>query len=323
MSIINATPEAIAVAARYLRQGGLVAFPTETVYGLGADATHDLAVAAIFSAKGRPTFNPLIMHVPGLAVAERFGVFDARAKAFAAAFWPGPLTIVVPRTPDCPISHLATAGLDSIALRCPAHPVAMQLMAAVRSPIAAPSANLSGHVSPTTAAHVAADLGDVLKIILDGGAAEVGLESTVIDVTGQYVRLLRPGAVTVEDLTAVLGTPILRARSDDSAKPMSPGQLASHYAPRANLRLDAESIVDGEAWLTFGPETPGRQTLDAGAMVFNLSPRGNLLEAAAHLFAALRKLDATGAATIAVMPIPEMGLGEAINDRLRRAAAPR
>jgi L-threonylcarbamoyladenylate synthase len=317
MPIVSATPETIADAARYLRQGGLVAFPTETVYGLGADATHDLAVAAIFSAKRRPTFNPLIMHVPSVAVAERFGVFDVRAKALAAAFWPGPLTLVVQRTPDCPVSHLATAGLDTIALRCPAHPVAIQLMAAVRSPIAAPSANLSGRVSPTTAAHVETDLGDVLKIILDGGPAEVGLESTVVDVTAEHVRVLRPGAVTVEDLSAVLGVAVQRGGDENLLTPISPGQLASHYAPRANLRLNAISVATGEAWLTFGSEPA------TAATVFNLSPRGNLLEAAAHLFAALRQLDASGVATIAVMPIPETGLGEAINDRLRRAAAPR
>jgi L-threonylcarbamoyladenylate synthase len=318
MSILAPSPEVIADAARYVRQGGLVAFPTETVYGLGADATNDLAMAAIFSAKGRPSFNPLIVHVPSLAAAERFGVFNARARTLAAAFWPGPLTLVVPRTPQCPISLLATAGLETIALRCPAHPVALDLMMAARTPIAAPSANRSGHISPTTAAHVDADLGDLLAIILDGGPTEVGLESTVVDVTGPDVRLLRPGAVTADEISAVCGTPVLRAGVDAADRPTSPGQLASHYAPRAGLRMNVALPHSDEGWLTFGAAPTG-----AAAHQINLSPRGNLLEAAANLFAAMRRLDATGVARIAVMPIPETGLGEAINDRLRRAAAPR
>jgi L-threonylcarbamoyladenylate synthase len=319
MRVVPASPDAIADAARFLRQGGLVAFPTETVYGLGADATNDLAVAAVFSTKGRPTFNPLIMHVPSLAVAERFGAFDARAKALVAAFWPGPLTLVVPRSADCPVSHLATAGLQSIALRCPAHPVALQLIAQARSPIAAPSANRSGHVSPTTAVHVEADLGPLLDVILDGGPCEVGLESTIIDATGAVITILRPGAITAADLEAVIGAPVrIEIKAKDAADaPLAPGQLESHYAPRAAVRLNAAAPREGEAFLSFGP---------TGAVTGphrSLSARADLLEAAANLFAALRDLDALGVASIAVMPIPHEGLGLAINDRLQRAAAPR
>jgi L-threonylcarbamoyladenylate synthase len=318
--VFPATPDAIADAARFLGQGGLVAFPTETVYGLGADATNDLAVAAVFSAKGRPTFNPLIVHVPGLAAAARFGVFDQRAEALARAFWPGPLTIVVKRLEPCPISLLVSAGLDTLAIRCPAHPVALQLMVQTRRPIAAPSANRSGHVSPTTAAHVADDLGTLLDIILDGGPAEIGLESTVVDVTGDTVKILRPGAITAEELSSVIGTPVVMAAAQAATavdRPAAPGQLESHYAPRARLRLNAPIASPAEAFLTFGPAP------QASGPTRSLSPSGNLMEAAANLFAALRALDATGVASIAVMPIPDHGLGHAINDRLQRAAAPR
>jgi L-threonylcarbamoyladenylate synthase len=319
MPVLPATPETIAEAGRFLAQAGIVAFPTETVYGLGADATHDLAVAAVFSAKQRPVFNPLIVHVPGLVIAERFARFDARSRALSAAFWPGPLTLVLPRLPGCRISELATAGLNTVALRVPAHPVAHALMLAARRPIAAPSANRSGHVSPTTAQHVEADLGDVLHMILDGGPTEVGLESTVLDASGPQVRLLRPGAVTAAEIATVIGEPVARAlgEDDDPDRPVSPGQLLSHYAPRARVRLDAATAGSGEALLAFGERAPG------GEHVINLSPRGNLLEAAASLFASLRRLDATGVETIAVMSIPDTGLGEAINDRLRRAAAAR
>jgi L-threonylcarbamoyladenylate synthase len=318
--VFPATPEAIADAARFLGQGGLVAFPTETVYGLGADATNDLAVAAIFSTKGRPTFNPLIVHVPGLAAAQRFGIFDARAQALAQAFWPGPLTMVVKRLEPCPISLLVSAGLDTLAIRCPAHPVALQLMVQTRRPIAAPSANRSGHVSPTTATHVAEDLGNLLDIILDGGPAEIGLESTVVDVTGDTVKILRPGAITADELSSVIDAPVVMAAAQAvtaTDRPAAPGQLESHYAPRARLRLNATTAMPDEAFLTFGPapqvKGPSR----------SLSPSGNLMEAAANLFAALRALDATGTASIAVMPVPDHGLGHAINDRLERAAAPR
>ena len=316
MPVFPATQQMIAEAGRFIAQAGLVAFPTETVYGLGADATNDLAVAAVFSAKKRPEFNPLIVHVPGLVLAEREAVFDDRARKLAAAFWPGPFTMVLPKRPGSFISDLVTAGLDTVAMRVPAHPVAHALMMAARKPIAAPSANRSGHVSPTTAQHVEADLGDVLHMILDGGPTEVGLESTVLDVSGAQVRLLRPGAVTVQEIEAIIGEAVERMIEGDSERPTSPGQLLSHYAPRARVRLDATDRREGEALLAFG------DTTEAGPGVINLSPRGNLLEAAANLFSSLRRLDATGVATIASMPIPEAGLGEAINDRLRRAAAP-
>lgn len=321
MPIEKATPETIAIAARYIEQGGLVAFPTETVYGLGADATNDFAVAGIFSAKGRPTFNPLISHVPNVMVAERYAVFDDRARKLAARFWPGPLTLVLPRHPDCAISLLVTAGLDTVALRCPAHPVALRLIAEARRPIAAPSANRSGHVSPTTARHVEEDLGDSVPIILDGGPTEVGLESTVLDASGPTLVILRPGLVSAEDITEATGEPVSRAApiADETDRPTAPGQLASHYAPRAKLRLNADKAHPGEGLLAFGPLPPS-----ANGPVEQLSEARDLLEAAAHLFAALRRLDATGVETIAVMPIPsEPGLGEAINDRLARAAAPR
>lgn len=321
MPIEKATPETIATAARYIQQGGLVAFPTETVYGLGADATNDLAVAAIFSAKGRPTFNPLIAHVPNVMVAERYAVMDDRAKKLAATFWPGPLTLVLPRRPGCLISLLVTAGLDTVALRCPAHPVALALISEARRPIAAPSANRSGHVSPTTAQHVDADLGDALSLILDGGPTEIGLESTVLDASGPVLTILRPGAVSAKDITEVTGEAVARAVpiADEADRPNAPGQLASHYAPRARMRLNAVGAEPGEGLLAFGPVTP-----DTTGPVEQLSAKRSLMEAAANLFAALRRLDETGVATIAAMPIPmDAGLGEAINDRLTRAAAPR
>lgn len=321
MPIEKATPESIATAARYIEQGGLVAFPTETVYGLGADATNDFAVAGIFSAKGRPTFNPLISHVPNVMVAERYAIFDDRAKKLAAKFWPGPLTLVLPRRPDCAISLLATAGLDTVALRCPAHPVALRLIAEARRPIAAPSANRSGHVSPTTAQHVAEDLGDRVPLILDGGPTEVGLESTVLDASGPALVILRPGLISADDITEATGEPVSRAApiADDTDLPTAPGQLASHYAPRAKIRLNADTAREGEALLAFGP-IPTSVT----GPFEQLSEKRNLLEAAANLFAALRRLDATGVEAIAVMPIPsDAGLGDAINDRLARAAAPR
>jgi L-threonylcarbamoyladenylate synthase len=318
-----ATDDTIAAAARYIQQGGVVAFPTETVYGLGADATNDIAVAGIFSIKGRPVFNPLISHVPNITVAARFAVVDDRTRKLAAVFWPGPLTLVLKKLPGCAISELATAGLDTVAFRCPAHPVALALIAASRTPIAAPSANKSGQISPTTAEHVAADLGDDVKIILDAGPTEVGLESTVLDLSAETPCILRPGVVTADEIAEILGQPVLRqAESADPNKPASPGQLASHYAPRAKVRLNASAsnLQAGEALLAFGNADRDNTTAIA---VTNLSPSGNMMEAAANLFAALRTLDATGAETIAVEAIPETGLGEAINDRLRRAAAPR
>jgi L-threonylcarbamoyladenylate synthase len=308
---------AILDAAEALRAGHLVAFPTETVYGLGADATNANAVARIFAAKGRPHFNPLIVHVPDLDAAARLGIFSETALKLAHHFWPGPLTLVVERVPGCPVAELASAGLTTLALRVPNHPAAQALLRASGRPLAAPSANRSGHITATDAHHVAEDLGDAIAMILDGGPAAHGLESTVLDATGEKIVLLRPGAVTAEVIEAVLGEPLARAGSGGE-KPSSPGQLESHYAPHARLRLNATEVHAGEALLAFGPAplaTPGP--------VLNLSGTGDLVEAAANLFAHLRALDRTGCGTIAVMAIPSRGLGEAINDRLRRAAAPR
>jgi L-threonylcarbamoyladenylate synthase len=317
MQIRAATDATIKDAAHILRGGGLVAFPTETVYGLGADATNGRAVAQIFAAKGRPSFNPLIVHVTDLAAAERVGVFDARAKALAGAYWPGPLSIVVPRRAGSGIADLAAAGLSTVAVRVPSHPVARALLTACGVPVAAPSANRSGRVSPTSAAHVAGDFApDILSVILDGGACAVGLESTVVACDGPAVRLLRPGAITAAQLEAIAG-PVERALNGGDA-PVSPGQLASHYAPRAAVQLNVTHPRLGDALLAFGARVP-----DYAGPTVNLSATGDLIEAAANLFAALRQLDATGASSIAVMPIPSGGLGEAINDRLTRAAAPR
>ncbi len=319
MSVRPADSAAIEEAGRLIRAGALVAFPTETVYGLGADATNGRAVAAIFEAKGRPRFNPLIVHVPTLAGAEKIAVLSEAARTLADAFWPGPLTLVLKRRADAGISDLVSAGLDTLAVRVPGHPVAQALLAAADRPLAAPSANRSGRVSPTRAQHVADDLGDRVGLILDGGATVHGLESTVLDASGgDAVVLLRPGAVPRDAIEAVLGRPLADGPASDDAHPTSPGQLASHYAPNAALRLNARDVRPGEALLAFGSDVPAT----AGASI-NLSPTGDLIEAAAGLFAALRDLDRTGVATIAVMPIPEHGLGEAINDRLRRAAAPR
>ena len=299
----------VAAAAAILRRGGLVAFPTETVYGLGADATNGEAVAGIFAAKRRPRFNPLIVHVQDLAQAETFAEFSSEARALAGAFWPGALTLVLPRRADSALSLLVSAGLDTVALRAPSHALARRLIAQTGKPIAAPSANASGRVSPTTAAHVAEELGDSVDLILDGGPARLGIESTVIGFEHGRPVLLRPGAVARREIEKITGP--LAASS--SAAIAAPGQLESHYAPRASLRLDAREPEPGETWLAFG-SAPG---------AMNLSPAGDLKEAAANLFAMLRKLDASGATRIAVAPIPEHGIGEAINDRLRRAAAPR
>jgi L-threonylcarbamoyladenylate synthase len=317
MAIVKATESAIRTAAELLRAGSLVAFPTETVYGLGGDATNGRAVAAIFAAKGRPRFNPLIVHVADAAHAEIHGRLTPLAKRLADAFWPGPLTLVLDRKPGSNLSDLVTAGLDTVALRVPDHPIAQALLRASERPLAAPSANRSGGLSPTQATHVEADLGADVALILDGGPTAHGLESTVLDARGEAPVLLRPGAVTAETIEAVLGAPLLRLPYD-KARPSAPGQLESHYAPRARVRLNATKVSPGEALLAFGPDLP-----QAAGPVINLSPTGDLMEAAAKLFAALRALDETDAGTIAVMPIPEEGLGEAINDRLRRAAAPR
>jgi L-threonylcarbamoyladenylate synthase len=314
MKVTKATPEALAEAAAALRRGELVAFPTETVYGLGADATNARAVAAIFEAKGRPRFNPLIAHVADVTAAGRLGKLTAHGRLLADAFWPGPLTLVLEKQPDCPVADLATAGLATVAVRVPAHPIARWLLLAAGVPVAAPSANRSGHVSPTTAAHVASDLGDRVAMILDGGPTMVGLESTVVDVTGKWPVILRLGGVSREAIADVIGASVELA-TGDADKPASPGMLARHYAPATRLRLNAREVRDGEALLAFGPRMPAH----VGPVV-NLSASGDLAEAAANLFAALRTLDAAGATAIAAMPIPEEGLGEAINDRLRRAA---
>ena len=317
--LLPATEDAIARAAAFIREGRLVAFPTETVYGLGADATDDRAVASIFEAKGRPTFNPLIVHVPDREEAARHARFTPEAEALARAFWPGGITLVLPRLETTPISLLVSAGLDTVALRVPAHPVAGKLLRAAGRPIAAPSANASGEVSPTRAEHVAASLGHsaLLALILDGGACPLGLESTVIGFPGSGTpTLLRPGAVPREAIERLLGSALAEADvASGEAGRSSPGQLASHYAPRAALRLDAADARADELLLGFGPSE---------SAALNLSPAGNLAEAAANLFAMLRALDMRAEGrTIAVMPIPQRGLGEAINDRLRRAAAPR
>jgi L-threonylcarbamoyladenylate synthase len=302
-----ADAEGIAHAARILRQGGLVAFPTETVYGLGADATNGKAVAGIFAAKGRPHFNPLIVHVQDASEADRHALFSDAARGLAARFWPGALTLVLPRATET-LSELVSAGLPTVALRVPAHPVAQRLLQEAGLPIAAPSANPSGKVSATLALHVAEALREKVDFILDGGSAMLGLESTVIGFDGGMPVLLRPGAIAREDIEAIIG-PLRKA----GPAIQSPGQLESHYAPSAALRLDASKPERDEALLGFGPSR------DAA---LNLSPTGDLKEAAANLFAMLRKLDKQ-TKRIAVMPIPETGLGEAINDRLRRAVAGR
>lgn len=306
-------PDAIARAAACLRQGGLVALPTETVYGLGADARNDHAVARIFAAKGRPSFNPLIVHLPDAAQAFAYGSANDWARVLADAFWPGPLSLVLPRIEASGLSRLVSAGLPSVALRVPAHPVAQDLLRAFGGPIAAPSANPSGRISATTAQHVLDHLGDAVDLVLDAGPCQVGLESTVVDVTGAAPTLLRPGGIPVEAIEEALRRPLARAGSNDAA-PASPGMLTQHYAPQARVRLNAAEKRPEELFLGFGG-TPGA-TLD-------LSPSGDLVEAAANLFAHLHKLDEAGTDVIAVAPIPETGLGLAINDRLRRAAAGR
>lgn len=320
--VVPAEFSAIADAAICLANGGLVAFPTETVYGLGADATNGTAVARLFAAKGRPSFNPLIAHVYDLAAARRLAAFDAAAERLAKAFWPGPLTLVLRTSAACPVAELATAGLPSIALRVPSHPVARELLSRLGRPVVAPSANRSGHVSPTTAQHVLADLGGRIDLIIDGGPAAVGVESTIVACLNRPV-LLRPGGLPRAEIERVLGMELddVPASAVDPESPVAPGMLASHYAPRAQLRLRAENVRPGEALLAFGPNL--LLGAEHAAMVLNLSPGGDLVEAAANLFSDLRTLDTAGAATIAVMPVPREGLGEAINDRLARAAAPK
>ncbi|BDX00044.1 L-threonylcarbamoyladenylate synthase [Maricaulis maris] len=303
-------PAVIDEAVALLKAGGLVAMPTETVYGLAADAGNADAVARLYAAKGRPRFNPLIAHVAGPSMAWRLAGWPDLAEQLAEAFWPGPLTLVLPKRPDAPIADIANAGLDSIALRAPRHTAAQSLIRAFDGPLVAPSANPSGGISPTTAQHVADGLGDRIDLILDGGACPVGLESTVIALLGGLPTLLRPGGLPRRQIEAITG----RLEEPGSSETLlAPGMMKSHYAPNAAMRLNAETAEAGEVLLGFG-------AIDGD---LNLSAAGDLAEAATGLFAALRALDARGAARIAVAPIPNEGLGEAINDRLQRAAAPK
>ncbi|MDF1722789.1 MAG: L-threonylcarbamoyladenylate synthase [Minwuia sp.] len=313
MSDGSTQDQELAQAAALLRAGKLVAFPTETVYGLGADATNGTAVASIFAAKNRPSFNPLIAHVADVSAARKLVIFDGLAERLAARFWPGALTLVLPRKADCPVAAICSAGLDTLAIRVPAGEIAQGLLRAVDRPIAAPSANPSGKLSPTTAAHVRAGLGDRVAMVLDGGPCAVGVESTVIGIFDGAAVLLRPGGLPVEEIEQVTGP--LQLPASDPTAPASPGMLASHYAPGGQLRLNALVADDDEVLIGFGPDAPSSAR--------NLSPSGNLVEAAANLFQVLHEIDRAGAQRIAVMPIPRHGLGLAINDRLDRAAAPR
>lgn len=324
--LLAADAAGIAEAARVLKAGGLVALPTETVYGLACDATDPHAVAGLYAAKGRPSFNPLIAHVPDIDAARRVGHLTPAAETLARRFWPGPLTLVVPAIEGA-TSELARAGLSSLAIRVPAHPVAQAVLRAAGRPIAAPSANRSGHVSPTSAAHVSADLDGRIDLILDAGASAVGLESTILDCTGEVPVMLRPGGLPREAIEEALGAPLASPaprvveEAEAGEAPLAPGMLASHYAPAIPVRLRARDVKPGEALLTFaGALPPGAEQAVAR---LDLSPSGDLVEAAASLFAHLRALDSSGAAAIAVVPLPRHGLGEAIADRLRRAAAPR
>ena len=312
--IVAADRDSIAQAAKLLREGRLVAFPTETVYGLGANALDADAVAAIFAAKERPRFNPLIVHVRDSEEAGGLVHFNPLAAALAAAFWPGGLTLVLPRREPCPLALLVSGGLPTAAIRAPAHPIARSLVDAAGVPIAAPSANRAGRISPTSAADAADELQGRVDLILDGGSCALGIESTVIGFDGKKPILLRPGAVPREDIENLIG----RLHEPDGVAIQAPGMMASHYAPRARLRLDAKAVEQSEALLAFGPDP-----LKGARAVCNLSASGDLREAAANLFSMLRQLDKSGVGTIAVMPIPVSGLGEAINDRLARAAAPR
>ncbi len=312
--ILDATSEGIALAAEILRKGGLVAFPTETVYGLGGDARVDTAVARIFDAKARPHFNPLIVHVPDLDTAARYAEVSDLARDLAAAFWPGPLTMVLPLRADAGLSPLVTAGLETVAIRVPAHATARALLRAFDGPLAAPSANPSGRISPTRAEHVLAGLSGRIEAVLDDGPCAVGVESTILGLDGTPT-LLRPGGLPQEALEQVLGQPL--AMGGNAEKPNAPGQLASHYAPEARVRLGVTTPKATEVWVGFGPE--------CGQAPLSLSATGDLIEAAANLFHMLRLADAQAGqgGAIAFAPIPETGLGRAINDRLRRAAAPR
>ena len=316
--LLPADTSTIENAAKILRSGGLVAFPTETVYGLGANAADGKAVARLYAAKGRPSFNPLISHVADLEAARKLARFDALSEKLARAFWPGPLTLVLHKADGCNVSDLATAGLESIAIRVPNHPVARDLLRAFGGAIVAPSANRSGHVSPTTAQHVMEDLKGRIDLVLDGGQTQVGVESTIVSCLEGAPMLLRPGGIARADIERIIGGPLEDPPLPvDLAALLAPGMLASHYAPNAAIRLDATRVEPGEALLAFGPAL-----LPGATITLNLSARGDLTEAAANLFSHLRALDGT-ASKIAVMPVPMAGLGEAINDRLARAAAPK
>lgn len=316
--IVPADDRGVSRAARLLADGGIAALPTETVYGLAADATNGEAVARIFAAKARPRFNPLICHVDGLEMARRFAMFGPLAERLAEKFWPGPLTLVVPLTDDALIHPLVTAGLDTVAVRMP-RGVARDVIAAVGCPVAAPSANRSGRISPTTALAVRESLGDAVPLILDAGPAGVGVESTIIDLSGETPVCLRPGGIALSDIEQVIGRPVARAGADAAIS--APGMLRSHYAPGLPVRLDATNVRPGEALLAFGPARIAGA--DDAVAIANLSSAGDLTEAATSLFSMLDQLDRSGARAIAVMPVPADGLGEAINDRLARAAAPR
>ena len=317
MARILPLEDAFGPAIELFNDGQVVAIPTETVYGLAADATNGEAVARIFEVKGRPRFNPLIVHVSDLDMARKIAVFDDCSLELASVYWPGPLTLVLPLRDGHNIHPLVSAGLDTVALRLPKGPAA-ELIARLGRPVAAPSANSSGRISPTTAKAVDDDIGAKIELILDNGPTDVGVESTIVKVTADEVRLLRPGGVTAEEIADALGCEVMRGGTKGIE---APGMMASHYAPNAAVRLDAQDVAANEAFLTFaGASVPGAQSAVA---TLDLSPRGDLREAAANLYAFMKALDVPGAQTIAVAPIPTEGLGEAINDRLRRAAAPR
>ena len=317
-NVLTFDGEAVQPATDVLRRGGLVAIPTETVYGLAADATNGEGVAVIYAAKGRPSFNPLIAHVADIAMAERYVTFDPLSRKLAEKFWPGPLTLVLPLKENSGIHPLVTAGLPTLAVRMPKGDVGT-IIRALGHPIAAPSANTSGKISSTTAQAVRADLGDKVDLILDGGACAVGLESTIIKIEDSKAHLLRPGGLAAEEIEKALGQELHRV--DQRAAIQAPGMMASHYAPDAAMRLNAEDVREGEALLAFGPVRP--RNAERAVAMLNLSETSDLKQAAVNLFSYMKQLDAAGARVIAVEPIPETGLGEAINDRLRRAAAPR
>ncbi|WP_284178389.1 L-threonylcarbamoyladenylate synthase [Rhabdaerophilum sp. SD176] len=317
--VLTDRPEDLARAGAMLAGGELVAFPTETVYGLGADATDPQAIAQLYAAKGRPRFNPLIAHVASLDQALALGEFPTEARVLAEAFWPGPLTLVVPARAGGPVCELARAGLDSVAIRVPDHPVAQAILQAAGRPVAAPSANRSGHVSASDARHVEEDLAGRIAAIVDGGATPIGVESTIVGCLGGVVTLLRPGGVPREAIEAKLGRP-LETASADPGRPLAPGRLSSHYAPQHGVRLNATALRPGEAYLGFGSAEPGGAEPVAR---LNLSRSGDLAEAASRLYGCLRVLDSVPSTGIAVAPLPGTGLGEAIQDRLSRAAAPR